>query len=99
MNTPDDLAKAAVFLASDDAAMITGTCIEVDGGRSHLTHGRRASHERHSSRRGLPRRALGGDVRRVRGHAHRDRPGRVPRPEPLQPAARGCGVGGAQARQ
>ena len=33
MNTPDDLAKAAGFLASDDAAMITGTCIEVDGGR------------------------------------------------------------------
>ena len=32
LNTPDDLAKAAVFLASDDAAMITGTCIEVDGG-------------------------------------------------------------------
>ena len=33
LNTPDDLAKAAVFLASDDAAMITGACIEVDGGR------------------------------------------------------------------
>jgi 3-oxoacyl-[acyl-carrier protein] reductase len=33
LNTPDDLARAAVFLASDDAAMITGTCIEVDGGR------------------------------------------------------------------
>ena len=32
-NTPDDLAKVAVFLASDDAAMITGTCVEVDGGR------------------------------------------------------------------
>jgi len=26
-------ARTAVFLASDDAAMITGTCIEVDGGR------------------------------------------------------------------
>jgi len=33
LNQPDDLAKAAVFLASDDAAMITGTCLEVDGGR------------------------------------------------------------------
>jgi len=33
LNTPDDLARTAVFLASDDAAMITGTCIEVDGGR------------------------------------------------------------------
>jgi NAD(P)-dependent dehydrogenase (short-subunit alcohol dehydrogenase family) len=26
-------ARVAVFLASDDAAMITGTCVEVDGGR------------------------------------------------------------------
>jgi 3-oxoacyl-[acyl-carrier protein] reductase len=33
LNQPEDLARAAVFLASDDAAMITGTCVEVDGGR------------------------------------------------------------------
>ena len=33
LNLPDDLARTAVFLASDDAAMITGTCVEVDGGR------------------------------------------------------------------
>jgi 3-oxoacyl-[acyl-carrier protein] reductase len=33
LNLPEDLARAAVFLASDDAAMITGSCIEVDGGR------------------------------------------------------------------
>ncbi|MBI1733827.1 MAG: SDR family oxidoreductase [Candidatus Rokubacteria bacterium] len=33
LNQPEDLANAAVFLASDDAAMITGTTIEVDGGR------------------------------------------------------------------
>jgi 3-oxoacyl-[acyl-carrier protein] reductase len=33
LNEPQDLANAAVFLASDDAAMITGSCIEVDGGR------------------------------------------------------------------
>jgi 3-oxoacyl-[acyl-carrier protein] reductase len=33
LNTPDDLARAALFLASDDATMITGTCVEVDGGR------------------------------------------------------------------
>ena len=33
LNQPEDLARTAVFLASDDAAMITGTCIEVDGGR------------------------------------------------------------------
>ena len=33
LNQPEDLAGAALFLASDDAAMITGTCVEVDGGR------------------------------------------------------------------
>ena len=33
LNEPQDLANTAVFLASDDAAMITGSCIEVDGGR------------------------------------------------------------------
>ncbi|MFC7157844.1 SDR family NAD(P)-dependent oxidoreductase [Halomarina halobia] len=30
---PDDIASAAVFLASEDAAMVTGTALEVDGGR------------------------------------------------------------------
>ena len=33
LNEPDDIARAAVFLASGDAAMITGTTLEVDGGR------------------------------------------------------------------
>jgi 3-oxoacyl-[acyl-carrier protein] reductase len=33
LNEPADIAATAVFLASDDAAMITGTCVEVDGGR------------------------------------------------------------------
>jgi 3-oxoacyl-[acyl-carrier protein] reductase len=33
LNEPDDVARTAVFLASDDAAMITGACLEVDGGR------------------------------------------------------------------
>ena len=33
LNEPSDIAPTAVFLASDDAAMITGTCVEVDGGR------------------------------------------------------------------
>ena len=32
MGTPDDLGKAAVFLASDDSAYITGTELMVDGG-------------------------------------------------------------------
>ncbi len=32
--TPRDIAKAAVFLASDDAAFITGTGLTVDGGMS-----------------------------------------------------------------
>jgi NAD(P)-dependent dehydrogenase (short-subunit alcohol dehydrogenase family) len=30
--TPDDVAKAALWLASDDAAFVTGTVIPVDGG-------------------------------------------------------------------
>lgn len=30
---PEDIAHAAAFLASDEAAMITGTALEVDGGR------------------------------------------------------------------
>jgi 3-oxoacyl-[acyl-carrier protein] reductase len=33
LSRPDDIAAAAVFLASDDAAMITGTELPVDGGR------------------------------------------------------------------
>ena len=33
LNEPEDIAAAVVFLASDDAAMITGTCVEIDGGR------------------------------------------------------------------
>ena len=30
---PSDVATAAVFFASDEASFITGTCLEVDGGR------------------------------------------------------------------
>ncbi len=33
LNQPEDVARTALFLASDDAAMITGACVEVDGGR------------------------------------------------------------------
>ena len=33
MSRPLDIAQAAVFLASDEAAFITGACLEVDGGR------------------------------------------------------------------
>lgn len=33
LSLPSDIASAAVFLASDDAAFITGACLEVDGGR------------------------------------------------------------------
>ena len=33
LSRPADVASAAVFLASDEAAFITGACIEVDGGR------------------------------------------------------------------
>jgi 3-oxoacyl-[acyl-carrier protein] reductase len=32
-STPNDIANAALFLASDEAAMVTGNVLEVDGGR------------------------------------------------------------------
>ena len=32
-STPDDMGAAAVFLCSDEASMITGAALEVDGGR------------------------------------------------------------------
>ena len=32
-STPLDVANACLYLASDEAAMISGTCIEVDGAR------------------------------------------------------------------
>lgn len=34
MGTPEDVAKAAVFLASEDVAWITGVNLPVDGGYS-----------------------------------------------------------------
>ena len=33
LSRPSDVATAAVFFASDEAAFITGACLEVDGGR------------------------------------------------------------------
>lgn len=33
LSTPQDIANAALYLASDDAEFITGVCLEVDGGR------------------------------------------------------------------
>ena len=32
-STPDDIAEAAVYLCSDAASMVTGVCLEIDGGR------------------------------------------------------------------
>ena len=34
MSTPQDVANAALFLASDEAGYLTGVVLEVDGGRS-----------------------------------------------------------------
>jgi NAD(P)-dependent dehydrogenase (short-subunit alcohol dehydrogenase family) len=34
--TPEDIAKAMLFLASDEAAFITGVALPVDGGRTIL---------------------------------------------------------------
>ncbi len=33
LSTPEDIANAALYLASDEASMITGVLLEVDGGR------------------------------------------------------------------
>jgi NAD(P)-dependent dehydrogenase (short-subunit alcohol dehydrogenase family) len=36
MANPDDLGKAAVYLASDDSAYVTGTELFVDGGAAQI---------------------------------------------------------------
>ena len=33
LTTPEDVAYAALYLACDESSMLTGTCIDVDGGR------------------------------------------------------------------
>lgn len=33
LSTPQDVANAALYLASDEAAMVSGVCLEVDGAR------------------------------------------------------------------
>ena len=33
LSQPEDIAKAALFLCSDEASFVTGVCMEVDGGR------------------------------------------------------------------
>jgi NAD(P)-dependent dehydrogenase (short-subunit alcohol dehydrogenase family) len=32
LGQPDEIARAALFLASDDASFVTGACLPVDGG-------------------------------------------------------------------
>jgi 3-oxoacyl-[acyl-carrier protein] reductase len=33
LSRPEDIANAALYLASDEASMVTGIVLEVDGGR------------------------------------------------------------------
>jgi NAD(P)-dependent dehydrogenase (short-subunit alcohol dehydrogenase family) len=34
MGTPEEIAACALYLASDEAAFVTGTALEIDGGFS-----------------------------------------------------------------
>jgi 3-oxoacyl-[acyl-carrier protein] reductase len=34
METPEEIAQAVFYLASDAALMVTGTCLAIDGGKS-----------------------------------------------------------------
>ena len=36
MGMPDEIAKAAVFLASDDSSFVTGVELSVDGGSAQI---------------------------------------------------------------
>ena len=36
MGTSEEVAKAIVFLASEDASFITGSCMPIDGGMSAM---------------------------------------------------------------
>jgi NAD(P)-dependent dehydrogenase (short-subunit alcohol dehydrogenase family) len=36
MGEPDEVAKAALYLASDDSSFVTGTELFVDGGRAQI---------------------------------------------------------------
>jgi NAD(P)-dependent dehydrogenase (short-subunit alcohol dehydrogenase family) len=33
LSEPEDIANYCLFLASDEAKFVTGTCLEIDGGR------------------------------------------------------------------
>jgi NAD(P)-dependent dehydrogenase (short-subunit alcohol dehydrogenase family) len=39
LGTPDDIANAALFLASDEASFITGSVLVVDGGLTAVNNG------------------------------------------------------------
>ena len=85
LNEPEDVARTAVFLASDDAAMITGSCVEVEVAGIMTA---RCGHEDHPARRRLAGRALDGDLRRSRVHRPAPRSRGHPGPGALRPCRR-----------
>jgi len=50
LNRPEDIARAAVFLASSEADMVTGTAFEVDGGRDVARRSKPAARKRRGRR-------------------------------------------------